>query len=244
MKQKNGEQDHDGRALKQRRHASKEMLSEEVEQDALEREEGGGREGSAGEDGESVRKQMDCGVGALRNQRQEDQAESACAEQYQAEKDGERKHSCEKEMPVRDRLNGENKDIHEVWEEKIPLVDRSRAHDDEGVHDIEVVVAGLGPEGAMHRVGRKGMVGGKEKERHQKTRDSDGAADQHDAPGLVVLGGEQLIVKEAVKEVAYKDLELTLLSLGRGGLGLYAERENRISGRREKAELSKHGEPP
>jgi hypothetical protein len=70
-------------------------------------------------------------------------------------------------MPVGNWLDRKDKDIHEIWEKEIPLVDRSRAHDDEGVHDIKVVVSCLSPEGAVQRVRRKGMVGRKEKESHQ-----------------------------------------------------------------------------
>ena len=55
MEKQNGEQDHDRHALKQRRNASKDVLSDDVEQDALEREEGGGREHSTREDSRGVR---------------------------------------------------------------------------------------------------------------------------------------------------------------------------------------------
>ena len=58
MEKQNGEQEHDRRALKQRRDASKDVLPDDVEQDALEREEGGGREHSACEDGRGVREQV------------------------------------------------------------------------------------------------------------------------------------------------------------------------------------------
>jgi hypothetical protein len=88
------------------------------------------------------------------------------------------------------------------------------------------------------------MVSRKEKQRHQKAGDCDGAADLHHALRFVVIGGEQLVVKETVKKVAYKVLELTLLAYGSGGFSLHRKRENRMSGWSEEAGSLKHGEPP
>ena len=48
-----------------------------------------------------------------------------------------------------------------------PLVDRCGTHDDEGVHNVEVVIGGLRPEWAVQGVRRKAVVGGKEEERDQ-----------------------------------------------------------------------------
>ncbi len=48
------------------------------------------------------------------------------------------------------------------------------------------------------------------------------------ALGFVVVGGEQFVVKKAIKNVAYKDLELTLLTLDGDGFGLHGEGENRV----------------
>ncbi len=108
-----------------------------------------------------------------------DDPENAGDKQYQSEKDGERQHSGKKEMPAGYGLNRKDKDVHEIRKEKIPLIDCSGAHHDEGVHDVEVVVCDLRPEGTMQRMRRKSMVGRKEKESHQKTRDCNGAADLH-----------------------------------------------------------------
>ena len=58
MEEKNGEQEHDGHALKQRRNTSKDVLPDGVEQDALEREEGGGRKHPTCKDSGGVREQM------------------------------------------------------------------------------------------------------------------------------------------------------------------------------------------
>ena len=88
------------------------------------------------------------------------------------------------------------------------------------------------------------MVGGKEKQRDQKAGDGDGAADLHHALRFVVVGGEQLVVKKTVKEVAYKDLELTLLAPGGAGFSLHCKRENGMSRWSEEAGSLKHGEPP
>ena len=38
-----------------------------------------------------------------------------------------------------------------------------------------------------------------------------------------IVGGEQLIVKKAVKNVAYQDLELALLTCGGQGFSLHSE---------------------
>jgi len=58
MEKQNGEQERDGHALKQRRDASKDVLPDDVEQDALEREEGGGRKHSACEHSRRVCQQV------------------------------------------------------------------------------------------------------------------------------------------------------------------------------------------
>jgi hypothetical protein len=72
----------------------------------------------------------------------------------------------------------------------------------------------------MQRIGRKSMVGRKQEESHQQARDSDGATNLHHALGLVVVGGKQLVVKKAVKNVVYKNLELTLLTFDSAVFGL------------------------
>jgi hypothetical protein len=84
----------------------------------------------------------------------------------------------------------------------------------------------------MQRMRRKSMVGGKEKEGHQQTRDCNGTAELQHTLGFVVVGGEQVVVKKAMKNVAYKDLELALLTLDGDGFGLHGEGENRVFRRR------------
>jgi hypothetical protein len=123
-------------------------------------------------------------------------------------------------MPVGYRLNRKDKDIDKIREEEVPLIDSGGAHHNEGVHDIEVVVSNLRPEGAMQRIWRKSMVGRKQEESHQQARDSDGATNLHHALGLVVVGGKQLVVKKAVKNVVYKNLELALLTFDSAVFGL------------------------
>src|SRR5437879_3747003 len=147
-------------------------------------------------------------------------------------------------MPAGYRLDRKNKDVHEIREEEIPLKDRSGAHDDERVHDIKIVVSSLSPERPMHRVRRKCMISRKEKERHQHARDGDGATNLHYALRFVVLGGQQLVMKKAVKNVAYQDLELALLTPDGEVFSLYRERENGTFGRGKKAGSLTHGEPP
>jgi hypothetical protein len=51
------------------------------------------------------------------------------------------------------------------------------------------------------------VIHGKEKERDDHAGESDGVADDHDAFGLVV-GGEEFVVKEAIKKMTDKDFEL------------------------------------
>ncbi len=67
MEKQNGEQEHDGHALKQRRDTSKDVLADDVEQDALEREKSGGCKCSAREDGRGVREKMTKKVRQLSN---------------------------------------------------------------------------------------------------------------------------------------------------------------------------------
>jgi hypothetical protein len=47
---------------------------------------------------------------------------------------------------------------------------------------------------------------------------------------FVVVGGEQLVVKKAVKNVARKDLELALFAPAGEVFGLHRQRENRMFG--------------
>src|SRR5260370_23473081 len=147
-------------------------------------------------------------------------------------------------MPVGYGLNRKDKDIHKIGEEEIPLKDRSCAHDDEGVHDIEVVVSDLSPEWPRHWIRGKGMVGREEEERDQQARDGDGATDLHHALGFIVVGAEELVVKKAVEDVSYQNLELGLLTGGAGVVGLYGKRENGMSGGREEARSLTHDGPP
>jgi hypothetical protein len=67
------------------------------------------------------------------------------------------------------------------------------------------------------------MVGREEKERHQHARYSDGTTDLHHALGFVIVGGKQLVMKKAVKNMAYQDLELALLTCGGQGFSLHSE---------------------
>jgi hypothetical protein len=85
------------------------------------------------------------------------------------------------------------------------------------------------------------MAGREEKECHQHARDSDGTTDLHHALRLVVVGGEQLVVKKAVKNVPDKDLELALLTPAGEVFSLYRERENGTLGRGKKAGSLTHG---
>ena len=86
IEKQNGEQEHDGGALKQRRNTPNDMLSDDVEQDSLKRQEGGGRKHPARKDSGRVREQMTKGVRLFSNQRHEQYPENAGASQYQAEK--------------------------------------------------------------------------------------------------------------------------------------------------------------
>ena len=88
------------------------------------------------------------------------------------------------------------------------------------------------------------MVGREEKERHQHARYGDGTTNLHHAPGFVVVGGKQLVVKKAVKDVAGQDFELALLTSGGEVFGLHRKGENRMFGWGEEAGSLTHGEPP
>ena len=55
-------------------------------------------------------------VRQLSNQRQEDDAENAGAEQDKSEKNSERQHPCKKEMTAGYGLNRKNKNIHKIRE--------------------------------------------------------------------------------------------------------------------------------
>jgi hypothetical protein len=67
------------------------------------------------------------------------------------------------------------------------------------------------------------MVSREEKQRHQHAWDGYGATDLHYPLGFVVIGREQLVVKKTVEDVAYQDLELTLLTLPGEFFGLHRE---------------------
>ena len=88
------------------------------------------------------------------------------------------------------------------------------------------------------------MVGREEKQRHQHAWDGDGTTDLHHALRFVVVGGEQLVVKKAVKNVADKDLELALLAFSGEVFGLHRERKNRVFGWGEEARSLSHDAPP
>src|SRR5260370_33285425 len=109
----------------------------------------------------------------------EEDGEIAGAKQYQTEKDSEPEHPREKEIQACYWLDREDKDIHEIREEEIPLKDRSRAHDDKGGHDVEAMVSDLSPERTRHRVRRKGMRGRGGEERHHQAGSCDGSTKLH-----------------------------------------------------------------
>ncbi len=67
------------------------------------------------------------------------------------------------------------------------------------------------------------MVGREEKQRHQHARHGDSATNLHHALGFVIVGGKQLVVKKAIEDVAYQDLELALLTSGGEPFGLHRE---------------------
>jgi hypothetical protein len=67
------------------------------------------------------------------------------------------------------------------------------------------------------------MVGREEKERHQHARYSDGTTDLHYTLGFIIVGGKQLVVKKAVKNVMYKNLEPALLAFDSAVFGLYCQ---------------------
>jgi hypothetical protein len=73
----------------------------------------------------------------------------------------------------------------------------------------------------MQWVRREGVVGGKEEERDQQTRQSYGIANLHDSFSLIVRG-QEFIVEEAVKKVPDEYFELALLALRSDGLSLGA----------------------
>jgi hypothetical protein len=88
------------------------------------------------------------------------------------------------------------------------------------------------------------MVGREEKERDQHARDGDSATDQHYALGFVIVGGEQLVMKKSVKNVAHQDLELALLALVASAFRLHGERENGMLRRSEESGSLRHCGPP
>ena len=88
------------------------------------------------------------------------------------------------------------------------------------------------------------MVRREKKERHQHARDRDGTTNLHHALGFVVVAGQQLIMQESVKNVAYQDLKLSLLAPVALVFRLHSERENGMFGRSEEAASLTHGGPP
>ena len=117
---------------------------------------------------------------------EEERAQNACAELNEEEKDSEGKDASEEEFAAGDGENGEDEDVENVGEEQIPLVDSDCSHDDEGIDDVEGVIACLRPEGTMEGSWREGVIGRKEKERDDEGWECDGSGDLHDTLGLVV----------------------------------------------------------
>jgi hypothetical protein len=97
---------------------------------------------------------------------EEECAEDAGADQHRAKEDGEREYPCEEEASRGDGKHGEHKDVEQVGEQQVPLVNR-RSHDEEGVHHKEVVVANLRPKGTRIRHGWKSEVVDKIEEKRQ-----------------------------------------------------------------------------
>ena len=205
--QQDGEEEQDGRSLKEWGDAAEDVFADGVEEDSLQGEEGCGGEGSAGEDCGDVGEVVGEDWWGFGEDGEEDDAQAAGSEEYEAEEDCESEHSGEEEVTFVDGEDGEDEDVEEIGEEEVPLVDGCRSHDDEGVHDVEVVVAGLGPEGADERVWREAVVGGVEEERDEQAGEGEGVGDDHDAAGVAVVGGDELVVEEAGEEVADEDLE-------------------------------------
>ncbi|QMV19410.1 hypothetical protein GOB94_12500 [Granulicella sp. 5B5] len=229
--QKDREEEHHAAALQQRSDAAEEVFANGVEQDALHGEDGGRGEGSADGDSDGVCEKMAAGVGEIRHHGEKECAEEVGAEQNEREEDGDREDSGLEEAAVCDGQDGEDVDVEEVGEEEVPLVDGGCSHDDEGVHDEEVVVGDLRPEGARVGVRREGVVGREEVHGDEQRGQSDEVADLQDAFGFVV-GGEELVVEEAVEEVADEDFKLRLWA-AHCGRGLRSEGENGGFGRGE-----------
>ena len=211
--QQDGEEDKDGRSLKERGDATEDVFADGVEKDSLQGEEGCCGEGSTGEDCGDVGEVVDEDGWGFGEDREEDDAQAAGSEEHQAEEDCESEHSGEEEVAFVDGEDGEDEDVEEIGEEEVPLVYGCCSHDDEGVHDVEVVVAGLGPEGADERVRREAVIGGVEEEGDEQAGKGEGVGDDHDAAGVAVVGGDELVVEEAGEEVANEDLEPAALAV-------------------------------
>ena len=150
--QQDGEQEHDGRALKQRGDAAKDVFADGVEEDALQGEECGGGEHSAREDCGEVGEIVAEEVGLLGDDGKKMMPRMLVPRSTRPRKIARASTRAKKRWRLGDGEDGEDEDVEEIGEEEVPLVDGCGSHDDEGVHDVEVVVAGLGPEGADARV--------------------------------------------------------------------------------------------
>ena len=69
------------------------------------------------------------------------------------------------------------------------------------------------------------MVRGIEEERDEQAREGEGVGDDHDASRIAVVGGDELVVKEAGEEVADEDLEPATRAGGGVKRSLHGERE-------------------
>ena len=87
-----------------------------------------------------------------------ERAEDAGSDEDEGEEDGERKDSGKEEAAGGDGQEGEDEDVEKIGEQEVPLIYSGRAHDEEGVHDVEVVVGrpATRTDAAMARAGRRG----------------------------------------------------------------------------------------
>src|ERR1700678_2348251 len=118
-------------------------------------------------------------VGLFCNHGEKKRAQDAGADLYQAEEDSEREHASKEQLTSWNGKDRENEDVEDIGEEEVPLVYRGDAHDNEGVHDVDVVIACLRPEGSMCRSRRKCVVGGKEEERDDEGGERDRTGNLH-----------------------------------------------------------------
>src|SRR5271170_1757571 len=187
-----------------------------------------------------MRKEVTSQTGQVSGGGKEDRAEGVDAKQKDGEKKAHGSDSRREKSAALNREGREHEDVEQVGEKEVPDEDRDRSDGHKGIHDVEVVVGYLRPEGTPS--GK--VIWREEIDCHTRTRQRDRVGNLERAGLGLFFTIAGFALEEAREKVAQKDLKRSALRLLIGvDAGLHGEREYGVLGFGEELQGLKHWSP-